>query len=192
LLFAIDTLTKTKKNIKNDYFKTRPMKLKSILFLTSLILLSLTNCGIYSFTGGDTGNAKTIQINYFPNNAILVEPGLSQRFTQELQDLFLRQTNLSLVTSNGDLFFEGEITNYRITPMTATAEQTAAQSRLTIVVNVRFYNKLDEKKDFEKNFTHFSDFDANAQLTGSVLDAALDEIFDRITQDIFNASVANW
>ena len=167
------------------------MKLKT-LFLALIFLASLAGCGIYSFTGGDTGNAKTLQVNYFPNNAPLVEPGLSQRFTQDLQDLFLRQTNLSLVKSNGDLFFEGEITNYRVTPMTATADQTAAQSRLTIVVNVRFYNKLDEKKDFEKSFSHFHDFDANAQLAGSVLETALDEIFERITQDIFNASVANW
>jgi len=168
------------------------MKHTAILFFTSLLLVTITGCGIYSFTGGDTGNAKTLQINYFPNNARLVEPGLSQKFTQELQDLFLRQTNLSLVKSNGDLFFEGEITNYRVTPMTATSDQTAAQSRLTIVINVRFYNKLDEKKDFEQKFTHFSDFGANEQLSGSVLDTALEEIFERITQDIFNASVANW
>lgn len=168
------------------------MKRNAILFFTSLLLLTVSSCGIYSFTGGDTGNAKTIQINYFPNNAQLVEPGLSQQFTQELQDLFLRQTNLNLVKANGDLFFEGEITSYRVTPMTATSEQTAAQSRLTIVINVRFYNKLDPKKDFEKKFTHFSDFGANDQLSGSILDTALEEIFERITQDIFNASVANW
>ena len=167
------------------------MKLKNIFFSISLFI-TITSCGIYSFTGGDTGAAKTIQINYFPNNASLVEPGISQTFTQDLQDLFLRQTNLSLVQSNGDLFFEGEITNYRVTPMTATADQKAAQSRLTIVVNVRFYNKLNEKKDFEQKFTHFSDFDANAQLTGSILEEALDEIFERMTQDMFNASVANW
>ena len=167
------------------------MKIKNIIFCTSLFL-SILSCGVYSFTGGDTGSAKTIQINYFPNNAPLVEPGLSQALTQALQDLFLRQTNLSLVKSNGDLFFEGEITNYRVTPMTATADQAAAQSRLTVVVNVRFYNKTDESKDFEKSFTHFSDFDALDQLSGAVLDNALEEIFDRITQDIFNASVANW
>lgn len=167
------------------------MKLKNIFFCSLLIFNSIS-CGIYSFTGGDTGSAKTIQINYFPNNATLVEPGLSQQFTQELQDLFLKQTNLSLINANGDLFFEGEITNYRVTPMTATADQTAAQSRLTVVVNIRFYNTLNSKKDFEKRFTHFSDFDANEQLTGSVLEGALEEIFERITQDIFNASVANW
>jgi len=152
----------------------------------------LLACGAYSFTGGSTGDAKTIQVDFFPNQAPLVEPTLSQRFTQDMQDLFLRQTNLDLVTTGGDLRFEGEITQYRVNPMSATAQQTAAQNRLTISVNVRFYNRLKEEDDFEKSFSFYSDFDANAQLTGGVLEAALDEILERIIQDIFNASVAKW
>lgn len=149
-------------------------------------------CGAYSFTGGNTGDAKTIQIDFFPNQAPLVEPALTQRFTNDLIDLFTRQTNLAPATSNGDLHFSGEITGYRITPMSGTSDQTAAQNRLTVTVNVRFENKLEEKDDFEKTFSFYSDFDANSQLTGSVLEAALDEIIERITQDIFNASVAKW
>jgi hypothetical protein len=149
-------------------------------------------CGAYSFTGGSTGDAKTLQIDFFPNQAPLVEPSLSQSFTQGLQDLFTRQTNLTLTKSNGDLYFSGEITGYRVNPMSATAAQTAAQNRLTITVNVRFTNKLIEKDDFEKQFSFYSDFAANAQLTGGVLESALDEILERITQDIFNASVAKW
>jgi hypothetical protein len=109
-----------------------------------------------------------------------------------MQDLFLRQTNLDLTNSGGDLRFEGEITGYRINPMSATSQQTAAQNRLTITVNVRFYNRLKEEDDFEKQFSFYSDFDANAQLTGGVLDGALDEILERIIQDIFNASLGNW
>ena len=168
------------------------MKKLACTILLFTLALSLNGCKFYSFTGGSTGDAKTIQINFFPNQAPLVEPTLSQRFTQDMQDLFLRQTNLDLVTNNGDLRFEGEITQYRVNPMSATAQQTAAQNRLTITVNVRFYNRLKEEDDFEKQFSFYSDFDANAQLTGGVLDAALDEILERIIQDIFNASVAKW
>ncbi|MGY5355115.1 LptE family protein [Wenyingzhuangia sp. IMCC45467] len=153
---------------------------------------SIVSCGIYSFTGGDVGNAKTIQVDFFNNNANLVEPSLSQAFTLALQDFFITQTNLDLVKSSGDLQFEGEITRYSITPMTATADQTAAQNRLTVEVNVRFYNRTDEKKNFEKRFSHFYDYDANAILQGASLETAYEEIFERITQNIFNASVANW
>jgi hypothetical protein len=168
--------------------------MKKLIYITlfSLSSLLLVACGAYSFTGGSTGDAKTLQIDFFPNQASLVEPTLSQRFTQDLLDLFTRQTNLTAVTSNGDLYFSGEITGYRITPMSATAQQTAAQNRLTVTVNVRFVNKLIEKDDFEKQFSFYSDFAANAQLSGGVLESALDEIIERITQDIFNASVAKW
>ncbi|MCF6167106.1 LptE family protein [Lutibacter sp.] len=162
---------------------------------TILILLVFTaqSCGIYSFTGTNLHpDVKTVQIDYFPNNAVLIEPVLSQEFTLRLQDLFLQQTNLDLVKSGGDLQFEGEITGYKINPMTATAQQTAAQNRLTVTVNVRFYNNKVEEDNFEQTFSHFYDFDANAQLTGGLLDDALNEILERITQDIFNASVAKW
>ena len=168
------------------------MKKTALFILFFTICLALTSCGIYKFNGGSTGNSKTIQVDFFPNQAALIEPQLSQRFTQDMQDLFLRQTNLEQVRTGGDLRFEGEIIEYRVNPMSATSQQTAAQNRLTITVNVRFYNRLKEEDDFEKRFSFYSDFDANSQLTGGILDAALDEILERIIQDIFNASLGNW
>jgi hypothetical protein len=152
----------------------------------------MISCGAYSFTGGNTGKAKTIQVDFFQNQAPLIEPTLSQKFTQDLRDLFTRQTNLTLVNSSGDLHFSGEITDYRITPMSATANQTAAQNRLTITVNVIYENRLEEKDNFEKRFSFYHDYGATQQLTDGVLDTALKEILERITQDIFNASVAKW
>lgn len=168
------------------------MKKQFLIVLLLISTLGFMGCGAYSFTGGNVGDAKTIQVDFFPNQASLVEPQLSPLFTQELQDLFIRQTSLSLVPSGGDLRFEGEITGYRVNPMSATSQQTAAQNRLTVTVNVRFFNRLKPEDDFEKQFSFYSDFAADAQLTGSVLDAALEEILDRLTQDIFNSSVGKW
>jgi hypothetical protein len=164
---------------------------KSILYVFTLI--TFLSCGPYSFTGvQDLAGVETFQVNYFQNNAILIEPGVDRDFTLALQDLITNQTNLSLVTSNGDLVYEGEITEYRISPTTATANNTAAQNRLTMRVNVRFYNKKKEEDDFEQSFTFFYDFAGSAQLVGAQKDTAHEEIFERITQDIFNASLAKW
>ncbi|WP_111706647.1 LptE family protein [Lutibacter citreus] len=161
--------------------------------LALLVSFTLVKCGIYSFTGTNISpDVKTIQIDFFPNNAVLVEPSLSQTFTTDFRDLFDTQTNLTSVSSGGDLQFEGEITGYKINPMTATAEQTAAQNRLTITVNVRFFNNKNEDDNFETTFSHYYDFDGSSQLVGGLLDDAFDEIIERITQDIFNASVAKW
>jgi len=90
------------------------------------------------------------------------------------------------------LLYEGEITEYRISPMTATADQKASQNRLSITVLVRFSNKNKEKDDFEKRFSFYYDYDGATQLIGSKLSDALDTIFERITQDVFNESLAKW
>ena len=163
-----------------------------IITLTLTFSLILNGCGVYNFTGASPINAKTFQVNYFQNNSPLVEPGIERTFTIELQEIIQNQTNLNLVSQGGELLYEGEIVDYRITPMTATADQRAAQNRLTISVNVRFSNRNKEDDNFEKRFSFFYDFDANQQLVGSQLTTALDVIFERITQDIFNESLAKW
>jgi len=168
------------------------MKKLFYLFITITTSIIIVSCGAYSFTGVNLGNVKTVQIDFFRNEAPLVQPSVSQEFTQDLQDLFTRQTNLTLVNNGGDLHFEGEITDWRETPMSATADQTASQTRLTVTINVRFTNRLNEKDDFEKSFSHYFDYASTQQLTGGVLESALEEINDRITSDIFNASVAKW
>src|SRR5690606_25935855 len=137
-------------------------------------------------------DANTFQVNYFQNNAELIEPGIERTFTQRLQNLIQNQTNLSLTNSGGDLVYDGEITDFRIIPMTATADQRATQNRLTIRVNVRFTNKKKEADDFEKSFSFFYDYPGDQQLVGGRLNDALEVIFERITQDIFNESLAKW
>ncbi len=165
-------------------------KIYSLFALLSLFMLS--GCSVYNFTGTGKIDAKTFQVNFFQNNADLVEPGIDRTFTLALQDLIMNQTNLNLVSVNGDLTYEGEIVDYRITPMTATADQQAAQNRLSIRVNVRFTNKKKETDDFEKPFEFYYDFPGQQLPSGAVLNDALKTIFERITQDIFNESLAKW
>ena len=167
--------------------------MKFFKLLTIFILaISVNSCSVYNFTGTGKIDAKTFQVNYFQNNAELIEPGIDRKFTIKLQELIQNQTNLNLTNSNGDLLYEGEIVEYRITPMQATASQTAAQSRLTISVNVRFSNKNKEADNFEKRFSFYRDYEGSTLPTGSVLNGYIDEIFERITQDVFNDSLAKW
>ena len=98
---------------------------------------------------------------------------------------------MSLVKAGGDLLYEGEITQYSITPMTSTANLTAAQNRLTMSVNLRYLNANNEEDDFEQKFSFFYDFPAEAQLY-DIQSQAHEIIFERITQDIYNATLAKW
>jgi|TARA_B110000438_G_scaffold303241_1_gene363867 hypothetical protein len=166
-------------------------------FLILLIFSILNGCKFYSFTGASIpAGTKTFQVNFFENLAgnrpgSIVEPGLDQEFTIALQDLLLNQTNLSIVNKGGDLLYEGEIVEFSVTPMSATSQIKAAQNRLTMEINFRYFNKKNEDDDFEKRFSHFYDFPANQQVY-DVRDIALDEIFERITQNIFNETLAKW
>lgn len=167
------------------------MKKTYYIYIILIVLIS-SSCSIYNFTGTGKIDAKTFQVNFFQNNAELIEPGIDRTFTLALQDLIQNQTNLNLVKNGADLTYEGEIIGYRISPMTATADQQASQNRLTVRVNVRFINKKTEKDNFEKTFEFYHDYPATSQLNGSILNKAISEIFERITQDVFNASLAKW
>jgi len=166
-------------------------------FYILLTFFIINACKFYSFTGSSIpAGTETFQVNFFENLAgnkpgSIVEPGLDQEFTIALQDLFLNQTNLSIVNKEGDLIYEGEIVEFSVTPMSATAEIKAAQNRLTMQVNLRYFNTKNENDDFEKKFSHFYDFPANQQVY-DVRDVALEEIFERITQNIFNETLAKW
>lgn len=165
---------------------------KTYLFVFLILILTTNSCSVYNFTGTGKIDAKTFQVNFFQNTSELVQPGIDRTFTLTLQDLIQNQTNLNLVKNGGDLTYEGEITDYRITPMTATAEIKAAQNRLTIRVKVQFTNKNKEADNFDKTFDFFFDYKADKQLSGTDLDAAVKIIFERITQDVFNESLAKW
>ncbi|RYC51915.1 lipoprotein [Flagellimonas olearia] len=160
------------------------------------LIISFYSCGAYNFSGADIGTATSFQVNFFQNYAdqspgSTIVPGLDRDFTLALQDMINNLTSLSLTGSNGDLLYEGEIVEYKVIPMTATSDQRTAQNRLTMSVNVRFYNTTKDDSDFERRFSFFYDFDAAASLT-SIQAAAHEEIFERLTQDIFNASLGNW
>jgi len=162
-----------------------------------IVLLLIAGCKYYSFTGASIPEGvETVQVNFFVNNAAnevgsVFEPGLDRDFTNAIQEMLLNQTNLELTNLNGHLIYEGEIAEYRVSPMTATANEKAAQNRLTMSVNLRFFNTLNGDDDFEKRFSFFYDFDATAQLQ-SIQAEAHEVLFERITQDIFNESLAKW
>jgi len=165
--------------------------LKHLLVL--VIAFTVFSCGFYKFTGISLSpDTKTFQVNYFQNNAPLIEPGLERTFKLELEEIIMNQTSLDLVKSNGDIVYEGEITDYRISPTTATSDNKAAQNRLTIAVKVHFYDKNDPEAEFDQRFSFFYDYAGSSLLVGSQKETAIEEIFERITQDIVTASLAKW
>jgi hypothetical protein len=155
-------------------------------------IMSFTSCGVYSFTGASIPpEAKTVSIQYFPNQALLVEPTLSGIFTDALRDKFTSQTNLEMVQRSGDLAMEGAITDYKTTPVAIQGDQTSALNRLTITIEVRFYNKYEPDKDFDTKFTQFIDYPSNEDYNAKKTEL-IDQITEMLADDIFNKAVINW
>ncbi len=167
------------------------MKIKALIVVVVLALMC-HSCGFYSFSGASIpAEAKTVSVDYFPNHAQLVNPMLSNIFTNALRDAMTNQTTLDMVESGGDIAFEGEITDYKTMPVAITSGQTAAMNRLTITVNVRFSNRIDETKDFEQSFSRYEDYPSDQDLN-AVQEALTTTITEQLVEDIFNKALVNW
>lgn len=172
---------------------SRLYKLKHFLVVALMLttLPILQSCGIYTFSGAEVGDAKTISIEFIQNKSNLISPTLSQIFTEKLKDKFIRETTLKLVDRDGDMNISGIISDYFIAPVALQGTTQSAQNRLTIKSNIKFVNKTAEKYDFDEVFQNFTDFDANVNF--SSVEATLNEtIIDMMVQDIFNKAVINW
>ena len=169
------------------------MKTKAkIAVLVLALAFVCQGCGIYSFSGASIpAEAKTVSVEYFPNHAQLVNPTLSNNFTNALRDAMTNQTTLDMVENGGDIAFEGEITDYNTMPVAITSGQTAAMNRLTIKVNVRFSNRIDETKDFEQSFSRYEDYPSDQDLN-SVQESLTSTIIEQLVEDIFNKALVNW
>jgi hypothetical protein len=160
----------------------------------------MSSCGVgaqYSMTGSTT-TAETISVGEFYNNADLGPANMGQTITNQLKTYFIQNSSLRVIPEEGQLQLEGEITDFRLTPISPTstgdpsAITSASSTRLTITVKATYINTTDEKMSFkDKTFSFYKDF-SNDQNLSDVQEQLTKQIFDRIINDIFNASVANW
>jgi hypothetical protein len=166
---------------------------KALLTISVLYFFMLiSSCGIYSFTGASlSSDVKTITIHYFENKTSLAPPNIANSITEALKDKFVSESNLTFVNNDGDLYFEGFISDYSIKPVSIQANETAAKNRLTISVKVTFKNRLEETNNYEKTFSQYSDYDSKQDFN-NIEESLSEQIVEQIVENIFNQAVANW
>jgi len=135
--------------------------------------------------------AKTISVAFFQNNAAMASPSESQKFTEKMRDMVSSQTNLALTKQNGDLQFEGAIVDYSVSPVAVQSTDQAALNRLTVTINVKYTNSIDQSKSFNQNFQRFYDYSSSKTLS-AIESEALDEINRQIAEDVFQKAFNNW
>lgn len=166
--------------------------MKKILSILAAALC-VCSCGIYSFTGTSIQpDVKSITIGYFEYKAIKVNPSLSNDLTEAVRTQFRKMTSLEQVDMDGDLEIIGEVTGYDVRAQAVTAGDVAATNRLTVTVKVSFTNRKYPEDDFaNKSFSGYADYPSESSLD-SVESTLCAEIIDKIVEDIFNATVAQW
>lgn len=174
----------------------RAIYIATVAFAAIFVTTFFVSCGYkitYNLSGGSIPpEAKTFSVAYFPNNAPMVAPTLSNVLTEGLRDKFSRQTRLAQVEEGGDFAFEGEITNYSSTTASVSSGDYALQNRLTITVKVNFQNAVDQTLSFNaKTFSAYADYDSS-QLLIDVQDQLIEEIVDDLVNDIYMAAAGNW
>lgn len=169
------------------------MNIKLYLISLMFFLIGFTSCKInYTFSGASySADTQTFNVAFFQNQATIVNPSLSNVFTEALKDRINTQTKLKLVQQNGDIQYEGAITNYQVSAQSISGNETAALNRLTITVTVKFTNTKTPTQNFERSFSQFADYESTKSLN-MVEEELVKEIVDKLTTDIFNASLVNW
>ena len=153
------------------------------------ILFGTASCGIYSFSGTSIQpDVRTITINYFEYKALQVNPTLSNDLTEALRQRFRQMTSLEQVDQEGDLEITGEITGYSVSASSVTAQEVAAQNRLTVTVRVSFMNRKYPEDDFEgSTFSGYADFDSSQSL-----DAVQSTLCEEIVDKLWRSSAEWW
>jgi hypothetical protein len=136
-------------------------------------------------------NVKTASVQYFQNRAMVINPVLSQTFTEGLKDRITSESRLILRDDMGDVDFSGEITGYDIRPMAIQADALSAETRLTITVKVRYRNFKDPRANWESTFSAYSDFSSDQSIS-SVESELVTDIVDQLTENIFNKAFSDW
>jgi hypothetical protein len=162
------------------------------LILLLFVSIILTSCGIYSFSGTSIApDVTTITVYNVENRAMRVNPALSNALTEALKDKYRKLTKLRLVNDGGDLIIDAQITSYETASIAVTAQEVAAQNRLTVTLKLTFTNVKYPKESFERNFAEFEDYPSTSSLD-AVESRLVDSIIEKLTDKIFNETVANW
>lgn len=182
---------KTNTNMNTDKTKATII-LKAVAACLAVMLLAACSVS-YKFNGAsiDYSKTKTIQIADFPIRSSYVWGPMASIFNNNLKDQYANNTRLIQVKRNGDMKIEGEITQYNQRNKAVTSEGSSAQTELSMTVTVRFTNNANRKEDFERQFSATATYE-NTQTLSSVQEELVTQMVKNITDQIFNATVANW
>ena len=154
------------------------------------VIAGISSC--YSFKGASLDpNLKTLQVSNIRMETAGGPANLSLEINEKLKEYFQRNTSLKINNKNPDLTIEGCIIGYELTPQAPTGDDKAGLNRLTLRIQFRLTNRLDEDKNFEQEFSFYQDF-PQSQTLSQVEKSLIPKLVDQIILDLFNKIAGDW
>lgn len=164
-----------------------------ILCMLTCISLLLTACSVsYKFNDASIDpKVKTIKLDFIQNKARYINPQLSPKLNDRLQQKITNQTKLTRVTSDDAHYIvSGYIETYDGTQTVGVSNRQASTNRLTVTIKLKFRKTLD---NVTEDFDVSRSFDYSANLSFNQAEAQLlDEVVRNMVDEIFNRLFSNW
>ncbi len=183
------TINIRKVNFKNSLRSLNLFRCICMLFFIPVIFSS---CGIYSFKNATIpAEVKTVNIKFIQNTARYINPQLSQKFYDKIQQKIIGGTKLTRSNSDDAHYvISGTITGYDANQTVGISAQQATTNRLTVTMHIVLKKTLENKTD-EFDVSRSFDYSANLSLQQAE-GQLLDEVVRSLTDDIFNKIFSDW
>lgn len=167
------------------------------LLLNLLMLFLFFGCKSYSISFKDNGTTpeewKSFSIKNLETTAPNCPLDYAPKLTENLKDALQNNTRLSLntKTGSGEVYIEGNVTTYQVTPIAIQNNNNASQNRLTIGVQFIIYISAPKEEIMNLNASRFADFNSSTNLS-TIEGELLEQINSQIAQDLINKLLGNW
>lgn len=156
------------------------------------IVIIMTFASCYSFKGiSIPPEVSQYYVNQVKLTALDAPATITEVFRETLRTKVRQQSSLSWQETDPDIEFLATISNYNVSTEAAGEGSTVTLNKLSITVNVEYIDNTDEDRNWKKNFNYGVPFDPNIDFRSNQ-DAFIDDIFDQITEQIFNEAFAQW
>jgi hypothetical protein len=159
-----------------------------LLSTVCCLLLFISGCGVYSFSGSGLSGVNTIAVPLFDNQT--QEYGIRESLTEKLSERFVQDNTLKVVNEKAaDSILRGIITGYERESHTFDEQENIKEYIVRIWVKASFEEKEGRKTIWEEeNMMGWGIYSAEDETEEMGRERAI----EKLAEDIVNKTVKGW
>ena len=154
------------------------------------IALTLNSC--YSFRGVSIpADVNTFYVRQVKLTDFAAPADTPERFMEQFRQKVRSQSSLKWDETDPHIEFDCSISSFKVSNEGNQQGNEVSLNKLTISVKVEYINNNEEEDTWQKTFSFGIPFDPSEDLQ-EVQDGYIEDIFDQISENIFNEAFTNW